>query len=206
MRRIDLPSSVVFVTSFAVIFATGFFLLLAPVIQGVGSDLAKLDAYRREKPLVEFVKSDAAAQGSAIETQLNLANVMLPNDPFLEAFAVQIEALAKQSNTTITSLTLSAAAQSTATATTATTAASSLPAGVQRSAMNLSLSGQYSAIQSFVAGAAQLLRIAVIEDISMSSGNPGSTPTSTGSTQAVGSDPVLSTQITLATYSLPYAK
>jgi Tfp pilus assembly protein PilO len=187
--KLTVKPTIAVVSTFAVVFVLGFFVLIAPELTPIGQDLARLNQYTLTSGSLK-VKKDASAL-TKYQSQSDLANALLPAENQLYDLSVQIEALAKTKSVGLTGLTLNPAVATGTTQTTSSQAASGttpLPAGVQKASIVTSVTGEYAQVQGFVEGLTSLKRYIQIQDITVSKGVSGK----------------VIAQITASTYYLPY--
>ncbi len=177
MKKIAPAVVVIFV--FCVVFAGGFFGLVYPSIKPIGRKLSKLAAYSQQSTKAVAPSSRSAeleAQRQQLELEKDKISKLLPDESNVYDLSIQIEALAKSTGVTMTSVSLLPAAETTVAKTKSTTAIATVqapPAGTATSTIAVSLSGSYDALRSFLDGITQLERYIEVVDVSFASGTSG---------------------------------
>jgi Tfp pilus assembly protein PilO len=187
--KLRINPSIAVVAVFATVFTGGFFLLLAPQLEPIGHNLARLNYYGTQK--INLTNKDAKDTQDAFSKESDLVNSLLPAENQLYDLSVQIEALAKSKPVTLTGLNLNPA-QSDIPQTSSTDAKQQsipLPANLLKATVTVTATGSYAALQDFIVGLTRLKRYLQIQDLTLNTG---------------GSDQV-SVQITAVTFYLPNA-
>ncbi len=192
--KFKVAPTIAVVAIFSLLFAVGFFLLLAPQIKPIGERLARLSLYNADPASLGLQKKKQDNVQTQQEEQTKQVVALLPAENQLYDLSVQIDALAKSIPVALNGLTLNAAVGDTK-KTSSTQAATEtgpaiLPAQGQKSTVNITVSGSYQQVQDFVRQLTQLNRYIDIQDLSITAAEGGVT---TG-------------LITAATYNIPYAK
>lgn len=193
MSKTSIPPGIVVLSTFALVFGAGFFLLLGPQIKPLARELARVQVYLTEPALIQ---QSEEAQLETLAARIDEVEALLPYESDLYDLSIQVEALARQENVTITGLALSPASETGSATTSAQaqgeeTAAVAPAGGVKTSTLGVSVRGSYEDTQDFIAGLTRLSRFVQIQDLTV-----------TGSAQESGS--TLTTQINAAVYNLPY--
>lgn len=177
MKKIAPAVVVIFV--FCVVFAGGFFGLVYPSIKPIGKKLAKLSAYSQQSAKATVPSSRTAeieAQRQLLELEKGKISKLLPDESNVYDLSIQIEALAKSTGVTITSVSLLPAAETSVAKTKSTTATATVqapPPGTATSSISVGLAGNYDALRSFLDGITQLERYIEVVDVSFSTGTSG---------------------------------
>lgn len=204
--------SIIQMLVFVVLFLLGYWILLVPKLDALAHQTAILEAQKQVSTDSSSSSTKMSAQAQANANTILLATELIPSESRIYDLTVQLEAMARNSGTTLTNLNVSSAATSTtsqkttsSTATQAATAADpilSATTGLTQVTINLSASGSYTALKGLVDSVTKLKRYIVIQGVTFtggaavsgSSASPSPTTTTTGSAQ-------LSAQINAVAYA-----